>query len=303
MYNPVGMVKFLTFSPDTNGVPLGAPNTTTRHWDSAGDFDVTVSFSKYGFRDAKDFLHAKGNALFVVGDSFSFGYGVEEQERYSNVLETMLSIPIYNLSIPTDIDGYEKLIMYAQKLGANIPHLILGICMENDLKDYDEVDEQKVPRDGVLFAFRQWLATRWALYNAVSNTTHQSRKLQRIVERLGIFTKYPEPSASVVSENVVDSSVNRLVELRNRCHVPRITVLIVPSRALWVGDKQEDAAQNHLAFIAKLQGHKFDVLDPFSAFNEQINPVQYYHFKHDGHWNIHGHQKVAHVLYDHLQVQ
>jgi hypothetical protein len=133
VYDPSGMLEFYQ---NQDGVPLARENSISRQWRNTGDYNVAVRINQYGFRDSKDLSLSTVNDIFVVGDSFSFGYGVEEDERYSNLLETKLNTPIYNISIPTDFDGYEKLIAYAQKNGATINHLIIGVTMENDLANY-----------------------------------------------------------------------------------------------------------------------------------------------------------------------
>lgn len=134
-----------------------------------------VSFNKLGFRDKKA-LAASGPADWhVLGDSFSMGWGVQEQERYSSMLQSQLSTNVYNIAIPTDIQGYARLAAYAQRSGSSIENLIVGICMENDLRLYD-VDPDigglaenlaKRPRSPNL---RTWLKTHSAVYLALSHT-------------------------------------------------------------------------------------------------------------------------------------
>ena len=74
------------------------------------------------------------------------GWGVEEGERYSDVLDAKLRESVYNVSIPTDLLGYARLVDYARDHGAPVKRLIVGVCMENDLLDYDALGD--VPARG-----------------------------------------------------------------------------------------------------------------------------------------------------------
>ncbi len=87
------------------GVPLGPKSYVGRHTNNTTDYDVTVRINAYGFRDTKDLKDSRERDFFVVGDSFGFGWGVDEEDRYSNLLASMLESEVYNISVPTDIEG------------------------------------------------------------------------------------------------------------------------------------------------------------------------------------------------------
>src|SRR5262245_16628752 len=73
--DPSGGVAFAHLD---GGTPIGVPNTFGRQVKNTGDFDVSVAFNHLGFRDSKRIESATDGSLFVVGDSFAFGWGVEE---------------------------------------------------------------------------------------------------------------------------------------------------------------------------------------------------------------------------------
>jgi hypothetical protein len=307
-YAPEGMVMFYTHD---DGVVLGPKNSTLRQWIPAGDFNVTVKFNQYGLRDSKDLRLASDNALFVVGDSFSFGHGVEEQERYSNLVESMSAIQVYNISIPTDFDGYVRLVEYAQKQGAHIQHLIIGVCMENDLKNYHanlliDNSQQTSPyvnkRHERFYQLKQWFVKRSASYNAFANAIHQNHILRRLAVKTGLITEnFDALNRSIYSEEILDSSSDKLLELKEKFQIPDITALIIPSRALWTGENRDVEMKVHTTFITKLRERGINVLDILPVLEGRENPLQHYYFEHDAHWNTRGHQKVAEALYRHLQ--
>jgi len=320
VYDPSTMVK-LYFNQD--GVLLGRENSEFHHWMKAGDFNVTVRFNQYGLRDVKDLKHSTASDLFVVGDSFSYGHGVEEYQRYSNLLEARLGKPVYNISIPTDFTGYEKLVRYAIEHGATIQRLIVGICMENDLQNYGNQpsDSQIVvssppsnaPSDstpyydkihrGMFFRLKILLGRKLALYNAIISLFHQHPFLNTIAVRYGIIDDYTDAlSRLTYSEKILGKSCEKLLALRQKYAISEMILLLIPSRSLWLGDNQEVEAKMHARFATLLREHGFTVVDLRPVFEASGNPMQY-HFQHDGHWNAAGHQKAAAELFTSLNAQ
>ena len=127
-FDPRGMVAYQV---NDEGVPLlKNKNQSMRQWKNTGDYDVSVFSNELGLRNHKDIKTNYVDAIYVVGDSYSFGQGVEENERYSDQLEGLINKPIINISIPTDFQGYDRLINYAIKNGANIEELIRDLILQ-----------------------------------------------------------------------------------------------------------------------------------------------------------------------------
>ena len=66
---------------------VGPPGHTLWHGSPKGDFNVEMKFDQYGFREPRDVKDSTPDDWFSVGDSFTLGFGVKEEERYSNLLE------------------------------------------------------------------------------------------------------------------------------------------------------------------------------------------------------------------------
>jgi len=116
-YNPSGRFAYYT---NDDGIVLGQKNFKGRLWDNSGEFNHEVKINKFGFSDEKDLSLSTAKDIFVVGDSFGFGYGVEENKRFSNILETMFGVKVYNICIPGDFNDYYKFMEYALKNRATI---------------------------------------------------------------------------------------------------------------------------------------------------------------------------------------
>jgi len=70
------------------GIRVPMPNKSYRHF-SPGDFDVLVNTNSVGMRGIKEFTLEKPvgiKRVCILGDSFTFGYGVADHEIFSELL-------------------------------------------------------------------------------------------------------------------------------------------------------------------------------------------------------------------------
>ncbi|HIF27076.1 MAG TPA: hypothetical protein EYQ40_00780 [Candidatus Marinimicrobia bacterium] len=300
-FDPRGMVAYQV---NDEGVPLlKYKNQSMRQWKNTGDYDVSVFSNELGLRNHKDIKTNYVDEIYVVGDSYSFGQGVEESERYSDQLEGLINKPIINISIPTDFQGYDRLINYAIKNGANIEELIIGVCMENDLRVYEDINKgdkkDSFIRESIHF-IKIKLTEISALYNFVTSVIHGNRILSKVAKNIGIISKnesYDLASSSALmnsKKKTLLSSVKYLKIIREKYKIEPI-ILIVPSRSLWLGNNINQADEIHKTFIRMLLTENFLIIDPRESFEKGGAPMDY-HFKYDGHWNAKGHQLVSSII-------
>jgi len=65
------------------------------------DWSTTVIANNSGFRNVRDFSESdQGRIIALVGDSFTFGSGVNTDETYGAVLETTTNNAVYNFGMP-----------------------------------------------------------------------------------------------------------------------------------------------------------------------------------------------------------
>lgn len=295
LYNPSGRIAFYS---NEEGLYLGEKNSVLRQWKNTGDFDVSVRINRFGFRDEKNLQSSTEKDWFVVGDSFSFGWGIEESDRYSNLLERMLHVRVFNICVPGDFETYEKLIHYAEKNGAIIKNLIIGVCMENDLHNYTPAKEPDtsitpISHSRKLAAIKQWLTSHCALYNAVGYIVHQNNLLRKVAVHLGfVIENFDGLNRNTFSPEILLSSSKKLAEIAKNYNT---LIVIISSRGLWLSSTQETERKVHDTFIQKLKEFNLKVIDLQPFFEEGGNPLGY-HFKNDGHWNQSGHLKAAQVI-------
>lgn len=297
---------------------LGQPGAVLRQVKNTGDYDVSVAINRHGLRDTKDIAEATRDDLTMVGDSFTWGWGVETDERFSDRVQAASGRRAFNLATPTNLDGYEDLLAYAESLGAKIGQVVLSVCIENDIRFYgprparqasagrpgtapDEDDwwSDALDRlDDGIDDVRQWLTERSAAYVLLTTVVHQTPWLKAAAVRLGLIV----PNLEWISEvpyppDMVESTAAKLQALSERY---RLLVVLIPSRALWAGRHREAEGRLHTLLVASLRKRGVKVVDLRPSFEAGGTPLDL-HFANDGHWNAKGHKMAAEAITDCLK--
>lgn len=270
-----------------DGVALVESNTF-HHASPSGEFDVIYNYNRHGLRDKNDIAFADPAGLLAVGDSYTFGHGIREEERFSSLVADCSGMSVFNASVPTDLDGYEKLIDYANSIKETpFARLLIGVTMENDIFRERETIPESVP---VLYELKRFLISHSALYIFMRFTIAANPLTTRLVDP----TEQNEGFDSVE----VQASVDKVASLAARAST---TVLIIPSRFLWSANSSErrNADKVHEQFVHSLKQKSIDIVDMRGYYERDSSPQQYY-FHVDGHWNTAGHALAADVLCEYL---
>jgi len=109
-------------------------NSSYRSVDSC--FDITMSFNEIGARD-DSFSNLPNSSLFLLGDSFAEGFGVEKVETSEYLIEQELGVPILNFGASGSIGPLQEYLIY--KNYNHLPHqgLIIYVLPANDFLDND----------------------------------------------------------------------------------------------------------------------------------------------------------------------
>lgn len=275
-----------------DGMWIGPSNVTVRLANTKSDFDVPVTFNQLGLVDRKELQTAKAGALYAVGDSFTMGWGVLEEERFSSLMERTLGEPVFNVAIPNDLKGYQKLLAYAEAHGPRVTRLVLGICMENDLRNYQVLFKPRgQPRS--IARLSNWLLRRSALYLAAAENLQKVRFIRRSLERLGLAVDGEQwVNPIVFDEAALAASRDEVLRLAQG---REIMLLLIPSRGLWLKRDPITERRIHDRFAALLQETGLRIVDLRPRFERDGAPLKFY-FKADGHWNTHAHRVAAEEL-------
>jgi len=286
--NPATQLVFYSQNPWQ--VPLGLPGETYRHRHNAGDFDVEVRFNALGLRDVADIRQARPGDWLYVGDSFGFGFGVDEHVRVSSRLDSLLpGARVFNLSSPTQLVGYGRLLDYARDLGVpDSAGVVRQVFTGNDLFDYESVAPAHTPHTGWVAALRFRLSTQLALYQAgrylVWNMPVVSGYL---AERRAVSVEEGFPvryDASVIASSVAQTG--RVLEGR----AGAVVVVVAPPKSYWLGSQSAEWQRIHRAYVSGVEALGYRVVDASAV----LDPSHY--LLTDGHWNATGHAVVAEAV-------
>lgn len=293
-YHPATQIDFLL---DSTGMSLGPANATRRLRQPKGDYDLNIDFNRLGLRDPKDLKDCGPSDLIALGDSFTMGWGIPEPERYSTRLQKLLGRPVFNVAIPGDVIGYEKLLSYARTNGAQAHTLIVGLCMENDLKNYDKPAPPPPPPSSQFRSKRgvqDFLKRHSALYLFLSYELNTIPATRRFFEKMGLSRNIDQLTHRNDDDPAALDSTARRVDALLKPY-PGSLVLVIPSRANWSGDHRDTEAAIHAKLMALLDSHGVEFVDMKPVFEAAGEPLRFY-FHTDAHWNAEGHRLAAETL-------
>lgn len=297
--------KHLQFTQTQEGITLGPPNAVRRQIKNTGDFNVLIRFNELGLRDEFSLSDSTGRDFYMLGDSFAFGWGVDADDRLSNRLNGLIGPRVFNLALPGDVDTYSRMIDFAEEHGGRAERMIVALNMETDILAYSgdasppaANQPETRPMHIGLGQIKTLLTQYSALYFSVTRLIHRTPWLRAPAIKLGLIAPNLQAAAKhVPADTDVDATVRRTAELARR---KQSTILVIPSRYLWFGEKSARIARGHERLVAGLRAEGVDVVDLRPAFEADGAPLDY-HFENDGHWRPAGHALAAEVLAKHLR--
>jgi hypothetical protein len=101
-------------------------------------FSVALRSNSYGARDREREMTGDPHRTIVLGDSFAEGWGVEEHQRLSNLLETRLNREFLNFATENDFGPLQYQIIY-EHLASRFSHdrVLILFLPDNDFTDND----------------------------------------------------------------------------------------------------------------------------------------------------------------------
>lgn len=284
---------------DYDRAAVGPRGKRIRHHVPKGDFDLLIEFNALGHRDRQNIRDSTGQDYFTAGDSFTFGWGVEVEDRYSDRLAALLGTRVFNIATPGDLLQYRGMLRYARDNGATIERLIVGVCMDNDLWDYEALEKRRAgikQGDGRRPKLRGLLRAHSAIFLASSYELQRYEPLRMALEKAGIARGMENLTPrKTYDEQVIRSSVRVCCEIADDVNPGSVWFVIIPSTALWIDEDVKEEEQVHEAFVASLREAGLQVLDLRPVIAAAARPLDYY-FVSDPHWNAEGHALVARTI-------
>jgi lysophospholipase L1-like esterase len=269
-------------------------------------FRTVVRINENGLRDREHSYERQNDIerILVLGDSFAWGYGVEDPERFSQLLEESLGVEVINAGV----SGYstdQELLWYQNEGIKYETDLVILVLSGNDPGDNHRQlvntiyhkpkfvleDGQPVPigqpvtKISPLGKFVYKLSQRSALVLFLS---------QRYFDLLSLYNKAkgpPEyenlPTSGVRAEREPFKLTLALIdEMRTIAELRKAKFMIVATDRWW----NHPSEATYQDFINALQTKEFLVLDVESM--PGFDPAEML-IPDDGHWNQAGHKFVA----------
>ena len=294
--------------PEFGTTVIGQPGFDGMFSNNNGDFQTHITINAFGHRESVPVDAADGR-VWIVGDSFSFGWGVNPTDTFAWQVGQLAGLKTYNIANPgTNVCGYQAAIA---RMPASIKPkaLVLGLTMENDLSPLScatqrEQAEQSVASNDDHGSFQSflglkgWLKNHVAFYNFSVLTLKKSALARQFFSATGIMADIKvDISANnqgIASEAVKQTakSIEDITALLP-AHVPMI-VLIIPSRLELIGHDADILRARRNAIAKQLNEIGITTVDPFKdLLDAGFDKV---HFENDGHWTAAGHMIAAKAL-------
>lgn len=319
----------------------GEPNTMKLYL--LGDLTIEIKTNELGFRDDPfppwDEVKDKKRILFL-GDSFCWGFGVQKDERISEVIESFdPDIEAYNFGIAAYSTDQELLTykMYADQIK---PHAVILLFCINDLITNNSDIGHRTPKphfhaepDGSLtlgnvpvphppkpMPVIGWIQYKSSLYQAITSAISLAqvkigfqKQRQRAAKSKKVLDNNALGIEGVSQFDILkqkfssdDITPYLLRDLRDKCEKSgtSFTVIMVPSSHQWTERHERTPAEVELvnSWCRQLDIQALDLFPVFHQHYQETGANLYvFDFTDRMHWNANGHRLAAEVLYQHLQ--
>jgi hypothetical protein len=259
------------------------------------EFDVVIRHGADGFRLAAPPTPSAGRELAVLGDSFVWGWGVEQGEVVTDHLARLLARPVRNLGLNAAGTAQEVLILEAYAQTADDALLLF---FHNDLRD--NTDRRRGERP-VLRAGQTGLVLEPPSRRRRGALFRGSRLLSLVrlqVDRVLAARRRGAPGIPVC-DAPSEWELEELLLRRGASAGPRLHLAYVPTAAE-VG--AASSCRDGLETLGESLG--LPVLDLGPGLGEQCSeghgPGAPCYYALDGHWTARGHRIAAELLADWL---
>ena len=293
------------------------------------EFRVTTRINERGFRDDS---YAEGSPessfrILALGDSFTYGYGVEHDETYLELLEVALNAPptasrdyrVYNVAVP----GY-SLREYSTFLKTSWvefdPDLIIIGIGSNDHTDSVLPHPKYDVADGYLVSYK-------GNGDQDSNNTDPVLRVKIFLyKHFYVYRLLPETKRRVTDnrearrfEGQIESKVeeawrqasgylDQILEVAQQNSIPLVLIYIPHRSQVHPGLRVDFHIDTRLFddFDQRIEEYSADrsvlYVNTLPEFVEQANRGETLYFvQTDAHWNVNGHRAAANMIYDALQ--
>jgi len=305
--DPVNTNFFMTIDPY-----LGWRNrSNVQNIHQTTENQVPVSIHRKGFR-GKEYPYTRTGhfRILVLGDSFVWGYGVEEKDRFTDRLENLFQekAEVINAGVPGY--GLDQSFLFLKEEGIHYrPDLVVAAFSMVDLLDNVQRVNHGIPKP---------------YFTVQHNTLHlqglplpprgsPERKRFEQFERLGVspfsehrpFLRFLEQKTHLyplirkafrIPEKEQDALGLLLLEaMQEQCESieASLVVLLIPL----AHNVTTSRSLRYRSFLTHIKKRGIAVVDPYEDL-KKLHATEKVYVKTHGHWTAEGHRVVSDILYD-----
>jgi lysophospholipase L1-like esterase len=299
--------EFVQYDPRLDYKPKPNLKDFKMVWKIAGVSEVD-STDSFGFRNrGRDYT--KSN-LYFIGDSFTWGEWVNEENAFPRLIESQLKQPVINLGIlGYGFPQYE--VLFQDWVAKYKPHTAVLCVFANDLTNYPTLANKNAFDLAKKTAQLSWyqktffyqfiLGNNKKMYQRFWSTNYKQAK-----NGLLLFTDAGANKDYLTSGKAVEATLSRIIDLTKENQV-RLVVFLIPSKeSTYIKDyvelfpqdlealKNEEIGYQRLCELAKSQ--QVTCVDMTEIFRQNSDREKLY-FDMDSHWSPAGHKLAAKVMY------
>jgi hypothetical protein len=265
----------------------------------AHDYSVSYQINSRGMRDLERDWNQLASPILALGDSFTFGVGIEQEERFTAIAEKKLGRPILNAAVPGW--GIEHELIYFAEFGLQLkPKTLLLFLNQGDLERPLKIGLVR-GKESILTSipkeakpnFAKEAYTIFLSRQSMPSLREQLVLKSRLLSHLVYSWKFPANNHDVQDGQWVDSNQ------RTQATEERTKILLREFLRLALMHKIEFIVVNidpnfGLGYIGKIDP-RIRYID-LSKILSELAKKQALRFPHDGHFNKNTNQFLAEEL-------
>lgn len=331
---PPGKTSLHLFEPSGGNafyaVKPGASQSFLRH-----EFRVDVRTNNIGLREDRDYEGHPVDIAFI-GDSYTFGWGVEAGERYSDVVrQAFPGLQVWSYAYPNGHSPVNYL-AYLQQNPNLVPDvLVLGLFAFNDLAD-DTADAVVSYRDGLIesvgsksmevdangfvvakgyrpprFPSSAWWMSHTAIGRTLNVARHRIRTGGETVAKPGEWRNLDRGEWNETAMLALDH-VRRIDKLAREAgstllvfYIPFPSYIVETPVCVYAPERCSEQLESNLlgdALAEWAASEDIHFIDPVEYFRVLTAQGQQLYFSYDAHWTVQGHAAAAKLVADYLEI-
>ena len=288
------------------------------------EYTTCVKINSKGLRDREyDYKKLGGiKRIVVLGDSMTWGVGVEEKEIFTEVLEDNFLKNIQVINMGAACYGNDQELLFLREEGVKYsPDLVIVAFNVNDLvnnmhyiqsfqyKPMFVLDAENkliltnvpVPQKSFL-SFGMFLYTHSHTFNFLFERLQSRGILDRLIKK--VFSKKDASTTNVsyITERQngynLTKAILKEIDTVAEANNAKTMIVIIPSRTQ-VKNKNCDPEINGVLVDFGKESN-IPVLDLLPEFRNHAENGEQIYFEFDCHWNANGHKLTAELIYDKL---